>query len=94
MHDERLAAKVWNELTVWSGWGLSALGISYLGSADIWLGLAAATMGRQRTAVELLTAGAAQDDRRGAGAWSDRAKELLLDVTGSSFVPARVIDRG
>ena len=78
--DAELAAKLWDELRGWSGWGLSTYGVAYLGAADTWLGVAAATMGRDRAAQELLRAGAAQDERRGAVVWRDRALTLAAEM--------------
>jgi DNA-binding SARP family transcriptional activator len=80
--DADLAAKLWAELRGWSGWGLSTYGLAYLGAADTWLGVAAATLGRDRAAQELLRAGAAQDDRRGAVVWRDRALTLAAQIPG------------
>ncbi|MFM2077227.1 MAG: hypothetical protein RJA49_1117 [Actinomycetota bacterium] len=78
----RLADLLWLELRRWSGWGLNMNGVAYVGAADTWLGLAAAASGRPTVAVELLAAGASQDERRGAGWWSSRARALLADVGG------------
>jgi hypothetical protein len=78
----RLADLLWRELRAWSGWGLNMNGVAYLGAADTWLGLAAATMTRTVVATELLSAGAAQDERRGATWWSARAAALLAELRG------------
>jgi hypothetical protein len=77
-----LADLLWRELRAWSGWGLNMNGVAYLGAADTWLGLAAATMTRTVVATELLSAGAAQDERRGATWWSARAAALLAELRG------------
>ena len=77
-----LADLLWKELRGWSGWGLNMNGVAYLGAADTWLGLAAAAGDRPSVAVDLLTAGAAADERRGARWWSSRARALLAEVGG------------
>jgi DNA-binding SARP family transcriptional activator len=78
--DVVLGSRVCDELSGWSGWGLSLYGVAYFGAADTWLGLAAAAMGRDRMAAELLRSAIAQEERRGALPWRDRALSALADL--------------
>ena len=75
-----LGEMVWRELRPWSGWGLNMNGIAYVGAADTWLGAAAAAAGRSTIAAELIDSGVAQDERRGALAWSARGSLLREGV--------------
>ena len=83
--DAALGSRVCDELSGWSGWGLSMYGVAYLGAADTWLALAAAAMGHDRAAAELLRSAASQEERRGAVPWHARALEAAADLSSRTI---------
>ena len=67
------ARLLFEELRPWTGAGLSVFGLVHLGPADLWLGLAAATIGQRATAERLLDAAIDRERRSGGAFWEKRA---------------------
>jgi hypothetical protein len=68
-----LADQLWDGLEPYRGTGLGLSAAGYFGVVDRCLGLLAATLGRREEALALLTSAWAQEGRRGATAWQERA---------------------
>jgi hypothetical protein len=75
-----LAQRVLKELAPWRGHGLHVQGLAYLGSVDLWLGVAAAAASRSDTAEAMLRGAIRLEEKRGAALWVDRARKRLDDL--------------